>query len=151
MTDENKDGKSNSDASGSKSEDAKNKTVKMTMDEALANLEQEKILSKDKDSLIGDLTSQLKEANDFISGQRKSKLITEILARSSFKMDELVGKTEEELTSIRATLDQAMLPHVNSARCGVMAVDLSDREKGLTVGDLSKVTAQKRKAAQGAA
>jgi hypothetical protein len=49
------------------------------------------------------------------------------------------------LKNIRATLDQAMPPRLNSVRFGVRGADLSDREKGLTVGDLSIVTAARRK------
>ena len=45
-----------------------------------------------------------------------------------------------------ATLDLAMPPRVNSVRFGVHGADLSDREKGFTVGDMSIVTAAKRKA-----
>ena len=74
-------------------------------------------------------------------------MIGEIIPRSNFKSDELWEKSTEELKSIRATLDQAMPPRVNSVRFGVHGADLSDREKGLTVGDLSVVTAAKRKAA----
>ena len=60
-------------------------------------------------------------------------------------MDDLVGKTVEDLKNISATLSRAMPPRVNSVRFGVHGADVSDREKGLTVGDLSVVTAAKRK------
>jgi len=112
-------------------------------------LEQVRKAVGEKDRMITDLTSQLEEANKVLEAQDKAKLIGEILPRSSFKMDELLSKTMDELNSIRATLDQARLPKVNSARFGVQAADVSDREKGLTVGDLSWSTAQKRKAAPG--
>jgi len=95
------------------------------------------------------LTAQLQEANDVLESQEKQRLVSEILPRSSFKTDELAGKTVEELKSIRATLDQAKLPKVNSVRFGVMAADVSDRAMGLTVGDLSVVTAEKRKHQEG--
>jgi len=101
------------------SEEHSNKSVKMSMDQALAEREQ----------------------------LRKS--ISEILSRSDFKLDELVNKTDEELDSTRASLDHAVPPKMNSVRFGVMGADLSDREKGLTVGDLSVVSAQKRKARGG--
>jgi hypothetical protein len=107
--------------------------------------------SKEKDLVIADLTKQLSEANDILEGQEKARLINEIMPRSSFKLDELAAKTSEELKSIRATLDFAMPPKVNSVRFGVPGATLSDREKGLSVGDLSVVTARKRKAAAGAA
>jgi hypothetical protein len=149
---------SNNDKSGSgsgtgdsQSQDPKNKTAKMSMDQALAeNIALKKQIAE-KDSMITDLTTQLKAANDVLESQEKAKLIGEILPRSTFKMDELVGKSVEDLKNIRATLDQAALPKVNSVRFGVQSADLSDREKGLTVGDLSWATAQKRKAAHGVA
>jgi hypothetical protein len=68
------------------------------------------------------------------------------LPRSSYKMDFLVNKTVDELKSIKNTLANAMPPKVNTVRFGVLGTDLSDREKVLTVGDLSVVTAAKRRA-----
>ena len=127
------------------SEEHSNKSVKMSMDQALAELEQARKSIGDKDSLIADLTNQLKDANEYINDERRGKKISEILARSDFKLDELVNKTDEELDSTRASLDHAVPPKMNSVRFGVMGADLSDREKGLTVGDLSVVSAQKRK------
>jgi len=151
MTNDDKGG-SGSDSSDSKGDKkgVKNPIVKISMDEALAQLEDSKRVMGEKDQLIADLTAQLKEANDVLEGQEKAKLIGEILPRSSFSMDALVGKSIEDLKNIRATLDQAKLPKVNSVRFGVSA-DVSDREKGLTVGDLSWATAQKRKAQAGVA
>jgi len=131
---------------GLDTKDGKNKTAKMSMDQALAELEQARKTIDEKDKMITDLTAQLKEANDVLEAQEKSKLIGAILPRSTFKMDELVGKSVEDLKNILATLDQATPPKVNSVRFGVLAADVSDREKGLTVGDLSVVTAVKRKA-----
>lgn len=131
------------------SDEHSNKSVKMSMDQALAELEQARKSIGDKDSLIADLTNQLKDANEYINDERRGKKISEILARSDFKLDELVNKTDEELDSTRASLDHAVPPKMNSVRFGVMGADLSDREKGLTVGDLSVVSAQKRKARGG--
>jgi hypothetical protein len=149
MSSQGKDGGSGSsgtgDSGGQGQGAAKNKTAKMSMDQVMAENVALKQQITDKDSIITDLTGQLKEANDVLEGQEKQRLIGEILPRSSFKADELAGKTIEELKSIRATLDQALLPKVNSTRFGVFAADVSDREKGLTVGDLSVVTAKKRK------
>ena len=127
----------------------KNKAAKMTMDQALAENVALKMQISEKDALITDLTAQLQEANDVLESQEKQRLVSEILPRSSFKPDELANKTIEELKSIRATLDQAKLPKVNSVRFGVMAADVSDRSMGLTVGDLSVVTAEKRKHVEG--
>jgi len=131
------------------SDEHSNKSVKMSMDQALAELEQARKSIGEKDSLIADLTNQLKDANEYINDERRGKKISEILARSDFKLDELVNKTDEELDSTRASLDHAVPPKMNSVRFGVMGADLSDREKGLTVGDLSVVSAQKRKARGG--
>jgi len=133
-------------SAGAGADGAKNKTAKMSMDQAYAEIEGLRKVVAEKDSLIADLTKQLDEANKVLESQEKGRLIGEILPRSSFKMDDLVGKSVEDLKNIRATLDQAMPPKVKSVRFGVQAADLSDREKGLTVGDLSFSTAQKRKA-----
>ena len=124
-----------------------NKTVKMSMDEALARIPPLESEVKEKNNLIANLTKQLDEANKVLEGQGKAKLISEILPRSSYKIESLVNKTVDELKSIRNTLANAMPPKVNSVRFGVLGADLSDREKGLTVGDLSVVTAAKRKGA----
>jgi ribosome-binding factor A len=140
----------NNDGSGSgvpPAQDPKNKTVKMSMDQAYAEIENFKRVVGEKDALISDLTKQLDEANKVLESQEKARLIGEILPRSKFKMDEIVGKSVDDLKNIRATLDQAMPPRVNSVRFGVHAGDISDREKGLTVGDRSVVTAMKRKEA----
>jgi hypothetical protein len=156
MADDKKDGGSNSGSGAGDSAgqnqgagDGKNKTAKMSMDQALAEVERLGKENERKDGVIGDLTAQLDEANKVLEGQQKAKLIGEILPRSNFKLDELTGKSVEDLQNIRATLDYAMPPKVNSVRFGVSAADLSDREKGLTVGDLSKVTAEKRKLLRG--
>ena len=99
----------------------------------------------ERDSLIADLTKQLDEANKVLESQEKGRLIGEILPRSQFKMDHLIGKSVEDLKNINTTLHYAMPPRVNSVRFGVHGADVNDREKGLTVGDLSVVTAAKRK------
>ncbi len=142
MTDNNSD--SGASNSGSAGVESKNKTAKMSQDQAFAEIENYKRIVAEKDAVIVELTQQLNEANEVLEGQEKGRLIGEILPLSSFKMEELVGKSAEELKNIRRTLDQAMPPKVNSVRFGVFGADLSDRERGLTVGDLSYSTAQKR-------
>jgi hypothetical protein len=124
--------------------DSKNKTAKMSMDQAYAEIERLKKKGEEDEALIQDLTKQLAEANSVLESQEKGRLIGEILPKSNFKVDELSGKSVDDLKNIRATLDQAMLPKVNSVRFGVRGMDLSDREKGLTVGDLSVVTAKRK-------
>ena len=131
----------------SPSAEIQNKTVKMSMDEALARIPTLESEIKEKNKIISDLTKHLDEANQLLEGQEKSKIISEILPMSSYKLDDLVTKTFDELKAIRNTLANAMPPKVNSVRFGVLGTDLSDREKGLTVGDLSVVTAAKRKGA----
>ena len=127
--------------------DPKNKAAKMSMDQAYAEIERLTKETKDQATMVTDLALQLEEANKVLEGQEKGRLIGEILPRSTFKVDELAGKSVEDLKNVRATLDQAVPPKVNRVRFGVQAADLSDREKGLTVGDLSFSTAQKRKRA----
>ncbi len=128
-------------------ENPKNKAAKMSIDQAYAEIEGLRRTVAEKDSLISDLTKQLDEANKVLESQEKGRLIGEILPRSQFKMDDLVGKSVEDLKNISATLSHAMPPRINSVRFGVIGADVSDREKGLTVGDLSVVTAAKRKGA----
>ena len=153
MTDKEEESVSKSDTTDSIGVDAnpsavaKNKAAKMSVDQAYAEIVGLRRVVAEKDALIGDLTKQLDEANKVLESQEKGRLIGEILLRSQFKMDDLVGKSAEELKQIRATLDQAMPPKLNSIRFGVAGADLSDRERGLTVGDLSWETAQKRKGA----
>ena len=131
----------------SPSAEIQNKTVKMSMDEALARIPTLESEIQEKNKIISDLTKHLDEANQLLEGQEKSKIISEILPMSSYKLDDLTPKTFDELKAIRNTLANAMPPKVNSVRFGVLGTDLSDREKGLTVGDLSVVTAAKRKGA----
>ena len=119
----------------------------MSMDQAYAEIKILQKENKDQAIVIQDLTKQLEEANKVLEGQEKGRLIGEILPRSNFKVADLAGKSVDDLKNIRGTLDAAMPPRVNSVRFGVHGADLSDREKGLTVGDLSVVTAAKRKAA----
>jgi hypothetical protein len=125
--------------------DLKNQTAKMTMDEAFARIKELEKENKDQAAIIGDLTSHLKEANDVLEGQKKGTLISDILAKSTFKLPDLAGKSVDDLKNIKMTLDSAMLPNINSVRIGVHSAELSDREKGLTIGDLSVVTAAQRK------
>jgi hypothetical protein len=141
MTDEN-----NDDESGSKKQ-SQNKFAKMSMDQAYAEIENFKRVVAEKDSVIADLTKNLDEANKVLESQEKGRLIGEILPRSKYNVETLAGKSVDDLKEIRATLDLAMPPRVNSVRFGVHGADLSDREKGLTVGDLSVVTATNRKGA----
>jgi len=124
-----------------------NKAAKFSMDEAFSRIKTLENDVTEKDKLITALTGQLDEANKVLQSQEKGKLIGEILPRSSFKIDYLVSKSPEELKEIKATLGMAVPPKVNSVRFGVLGADVSDREKGLTVGDLSVVTAAKRKGA----
>jgi predicted ribosome quality control (RQC) complex YloA/Tae2 family protein len=126
--------------------EAKNKTAKMSMDQAYAEIQKLQKENKDLAETITDLTEHLNEANKVLESQEKGRLIGEILPRSSFKVDDLTGKSVDDLKNIRGTLDLAMPPRVNSVRFGVHGGDLSDREKGYTVGDMSIVTAAKRKA-----
>jgi hypothetical protein len=145
MTDD-KDVGSGSGSGGSAGADVpKNKAAKMSMDQAYAEIEGLRRVVGEKDALIKDLTNLLDEANKVLESQEKGRLIGEILPRSQYKMDDLVGKSVEDLKNINATLSRAMPPRVNSVRFGVHGADVSDREKGLTVGDLSVVTAAKRK------
>ena len=140
-------GSGSGNPSGTSPADSKNKVAKMSMDQAYAEIERLQKENKDQATIIQDLTKQLDEANEVLESQEKGRLIGEIMPRSNFKIADLAGKSVDDLKNIRGTLDAAMPPRVNSVRFGVHSADLSDREKGLTVGDISVVTAAKRKGA----
>jgi hypothetical protein len=124
---------------------AKNKVAQISIDQALAeNITLKKEL-EGKDGMIAELTKQLKAANDVLEGQTKAKLIGEILPRSSFTIEDLSAKSVEELQHIRVTLDQAKLPTYKSVRFGSPSVGDEQSNDGLTVGDLSIVTAKRMK------
>ena len=125
----------------------KNSVMQMNLDEALGTIESQKQELDRVNGLNRDLTAQLEEANKVLEGQEKSKLIADILPKSQFKVADLAGKSIADLKNIKATLDQAMPPKINSVRYGVHGADMSDREKGLTIGDQSIVTARRRKGA----
>ncbi len=128
--------------------DIKNKTVKLSMDEALARIPALEDEISEKNNLIADLTKQLEEANKVLESQERAKLINDIIPMSSYKINDLIPKSIEELKAIRLTLSAAMPPKVNSVAFGVLGKSAAeDRSRGLTVGDLSVVTAAKRKSA----
>ncbi len=143
MTDDNK-GSSADSAASSSAADMKNQTAKMAQDEAFARIKILEAENKAQADTIADLTQQLTEVNKVIEDQENAKLMAYILPRSTYKMEDLVGKSNAELKEKADAVDRAIPPKVNSVRFGMMGADLSDRERGLTVGDLSIVTAQKR-------
>lgn len=122
-----------------------NKTAQISIDQALAENETLKKSLAEKDVMIGELTNQLKAANDVLEGQTKAKLIGEILPRSSFTIEDLSAKSAEELQHIRVTLDQAKLPTYKNVRFGSPCAGDEQSNDGLTVGDLSIVTAKRKK------
>ena len=75
MTDENPPG----GTSPPKEPEPKNKAVKISMDEAYALLDTQKVEIENLKKLNGDLTVQLDEANKVLEGQEKAKLISEVL------------------------------------------------------------------------
>ena len=124
----------------------KNPAVRSFVDSALAEIPALKKQIAERDLLVTNLTKQLDEANDLIKGHEKGQIINEIIPISSFSMTDLVNKTNEELKDIKTILLNAKNPKLNSVAFGVLGKnDAEDRLKGLTVGDLSIVTARKRK------
>jgi hypothetical protein len=138
MSEDKKDG-------GSNQKPPENKIAQMSIDQALAENEALKLKITELQTTVDDLTKQLKAANDVLEAQEKARLIREILPRSNFTVEDLDVKSPEELKEIRATLDQAKLPTYKNIHFGLIGADEKDDE-GLTVGDLSVVTAAKRKA-----
>ena len=136
MTDENKDDNK-----------PKNSVMQMNLDEALGTIESQKQELDRVNGLNRDLTAQLEEVNKVLEGQEKSKLIGDIMHKSQFKIVGLAGKSIIDLKNIKATLDQAMPPKLNSIRYGVKSADISDREKGLTIGDCCVINEHRRREA----
>jgi hypothetical protein len=135
------------DSASNAGEKETSKLVKMSMDQAYAEIEKYKQIIPEKDAVITDLASQLEEANKILDAQVKGKLISEILPRTTLTNEQLWIKSVEELKTLRADLDVVVPPKVNSIRFGVGAANLSDKDKGLTVGDISWPTAQRKKSA----
>ena len=122
-----------------------NPTAQVTVDQAMAENVALKEKVKGLEKVIGDLTTQLKAANDVLECQAKADLIGKIMPRSRFTIEDLTKKSVDELKEICATLDQANYPTYKNIHFGSLGAD----EKGdvhLTVGDLSVVTEAKRKA-----
>jgi hypothetical protein len=114
---------------------ATNPTAKVSIDAAYAEIADLKAKIESDQKIIGDLTQQLGEANKILEAQEKAKLIGDILPKSNLKIHEVV--------SLRTTLDRAAPTGYANVR---RATDnkLSDRERGLTIGDCSVVTAKQR-------
>lgn len=108
-----------------------NATAKVSIDQALAELEEKKRELKAATDTIADLTTQLKAANDVLEAQTKAKLIGEILPRSKFTVEDLHGRSLEELEHIKLTLDQAKLPTYKNIHFGSIGAD-EEGETGLT-------------------
>ena len=121
-----------------------NAIVKMTMDEAFATIKMQNAAIAEKNQLIFDLTHQLSEANSVLEAQEKAEDIAWILPRSSLNQPELEALPLVEVKRIKNTLAFALPPKKNSVAFGALG-DLSDREKGLTVGDVSWERTHKRK------
>ena len=116
-----------------------NQTAKVSIDAAYAEIGELKSKIADDAKLIGELTQQLGEANKILEAQEKAKLIGDILPKSNLKIHEVVGLSLDELKAIQTTLNRAVSTgYANVHR--VASDKLSDRERGLTIGDCSVVT-----------
>jgi hypothetical protein len=142
MTDDGKGGSGSGTGDANKTPAPENKIAKMSNDQVRAEYVAAKQELEKKDAIIANLKKNLDDANNVLEGQEKQRLIGEILPRSTFKADELGGKSIEDLKAIRGTLDMAMLPKVNSARFG----SLEHKSERDTIGDLSYHTRKKREA-----
>jgi predicted secreted protein len=129
---------------GSKDTPPENQTAKMAVDAALAKIKLLEDAVKDRDKTIADLTVQLKAANDVLEAQQREELMAYIQPRSKLTIEDLATKSLEELQNIRATIDQVKMPTYKNIHFGPIGADEKEDE-GLTVGDLSVVTAAKRK------
>jgi len=89
------------------------------------------------------LAKQLTKANDVLEAQVRARLEKEIRERSHFTDTHLAHMSLDELQTTRDTLTHAKYPK-KSIRPGPMG-PVGDENEGLTVGDLSVVTAERRK------
>jgi hypothetical protein len=121
----------------------KNKAVKVTIDQVMAENLSLKQMVQDLDQTVKDLTGQLKAANDMLEAQARAKLIAEIKPRSRYSDEDFAKLSLDELTSIKVTLDNAKMPNFKNIRFGPLGTEEA-KDVGLTVGDLSVVTEAKR-------
>lgn len=115
-----------------------NPTAKASVDTAYAEVATLKATIQTQTDTITQLTTQLNEANKVLEAQEKSKLIGDIMPKSQYKLHELVGLGLDELKAIQTTLNRAAPTGYANVR--KLGSDLSDRERGLTIGDCSVVT-----------
>jgi hypothetical protein len=123
----------------------KNKAVKVTIDQVMAENLSLKQMVQDLDQTVKDLTDQLKASNDMLEAQARAKLIAEIKPRSRYSDEDLTKLSLDDLTNIKVTLDNAKMPNYKNIHFGPLGTEEA-RDEGLTVGDLSVVTEAKRKA-----
>lgn len=128
--------------------DPKNPTVKMTMNEAFSKIVHLESQLAEKDDLIVSLTQHLNEANDILNSQKRAEQIKRIKQVWNGPDEVLDKKSNIELDIMEETLSYGHNPRLNSVRFGALGAGETDADKGLTVGDLSVVTAAKRKSAQ---
>ena len=89
------------------------------------------------------LAKQLTKANDVLEAQVRVKLEKEIRDRSHFTDGHLSNMSLDELQTTRDTLIHAKYPK-KQIKPGPLG-PVGDENEGLTVGDISIVTAQRRK------
>ena len=89
------------------------------------------------------LEKQLKVANDVLEAQVRGKLVREIKSISHFTDVALDAMSLDELQDIRDTLTHAKHPK-KQIKPGPMG-PVFEEDEGLTVGDISVVTAERRK------
>jgi hypothetical protein len=123
----------------------KNPSVKMTMNEAFSKIVTLERQLQEKDELIENLTQHLHEANEVLDSQKRAEQIKRIKKVWNGPDEALNLKSNLELDIMEETLAYGSIPRLNSVRFGALSANETDADKGLTVGDLSVVTAAKRK------
>jgi len=118
-----------------------------TMDQVMAENKalKQKLASLQK--TVDELRGQLKAANDVLEAQIKAELISEIMPRSSYTIEDLHDKSVDELKNIHETLRLAVPPTYKGIHVGPIGLAADERQdqEGLTVGDLSIPTQRRRK------
>ena len=122
-----------------------NKTAKISFDQAIAENAALKLEVDALKKTIEEQNKTIKELNDVLEGQLREQEIRRLLPRTNLTVEDIVGWPLDVLREKNATLDQARLPTYKNVHFGRAGVDEKE-DDGLTVGDLSVVTAAKRKA-----
>ena len=119
------------------------KPAQKAVDEIMAENAALRTKIRELQTTNAELTKQLGLANDVLEAQTKAALIEEIKPLSHFSVEDLHGKSLTELQNMRDILTYAKRGIRKNIRPGPGAD--TEEDPRMTVGDISVVTAAKRK------